>query len=614
MTVATTAGSILEERYQLQKLLGEGAHGAVWLATDIHLQRPVAIKLVAADMSDGGQTVARLQREAKVLQRLKHPNVVQLFRIGTVDYETFYLAMEHVQGRDLHAVLAGGPLPLNEAMAFALQIADGMLEAEKHGIIHRDLKPQNILVVDDGRSPSLRQIKVADFGLAKTSAEATMQFGQLTRAGSALGTPHYMSPEQCQGKEIDVTSDIYSFGCVLFELLTGEPPYQADSPAAILMKHVRDPVPNLLDITIRTEVAQQLQDILRLCLAKTPKERYQSFADLRADLEAIDVSNSSESIKIRTTRPTSSKRRFPRAALPVVASLVVVGSAAGAIAMSSDEQHGFLLARTATAVNSQSPQEFVISSVKLVDSVLGKSAGRKLAEGTVLSDAFRQWPVDRKMSLLSSLSRVFPDSAQNQESNLFAAALLDECVLDVAADLEGHKKLTAAEERLIANYLDYILTQEWNPNTWKAIATTLYQYAGTFQLHTVATIPDTVPYAMRLEELCGDILVRTSPTMTRDLTRTAAEMYFNAGSRAARTNDMERARKNLDKLGALHYAHEIDARLTLVGWDLHYGRREDAVKDFAKCAEIREKAPFTHPTTELTFQKFKSILANNAAN
>lgn len=617
METATRAGSILEERYRLENLLGEGGYGTVWLATDIQLERHVAIKLVNAGLSDGGQTVARLQREAKALQRLEHPNIVQVFRIGTIDYETFFLAMEHVEGRDLHALLQERSLSVGEAASLAMQICAGMLAAEKRGVIHRDLKPHNILVVESPDSKP--QVKVADFGLCTMSVDATMQFGELTRAGCTLGTPFYMSPEQCQGQSLDVRSDIYSFGCLLFEMLTGSPPYEGDSAAAILMKHVREPIPSLMEVTQRTEVAELLQSVLSKCMSKNPRDRYQSFETLSADLSVIDQMRSTARLKAYPTNQPA-RRRHPKLillAVAVTAPLMLLGAA---IAFSSDEQRGFWFLKLGETFTPARPQSLVLSSIQTTASLAGRAAARKAAEGTVLSESFRAWPFEQRIELLSAYVKIFGDDSTasatttgtNGEANIFAVTLLDTCIHAVADQAEGHVDLTPAQKQAIADNLEMLLQKEWNTQSWKALAQTLFAYSHTFQLHTVATMPDTDPYAVLIEELCGEVILHTSPNRNSDLNRTAAQMFFNASQRAARTGKLEKAQHYCNRLGLAKKDAEIDARLILVGRALQLGRQDLARAEFKTCERLRANGTFPRLTTETTYQNFKSLLAGKS--
>lgn len=613
---ATRAGSILEERYRLERLLGEGGHGAVWLATDIQLDRPVAIKMVSAGLGDGGQTVARLQREAKALQRLEHPNIVQVFRIGTIDYETFFLAMEHVEGRDLHALLEERSLSVGEAAALAVQICAGMLAAEKRGVIHRDLKPHNILVVEKADGPP--QVKVADFGLCTMSLDATMQFGELTRAGSTLGTPFYMSPEQCQGQPIDVRSDIYSFGCLLFEMLTGSPPYEGDSAAAILMKHVKEPIPNLMEVTQRTEVAELLQNVISKCMAKNPRDRYQSFEALSADLSIIDSMRSTARLKAYPTNQPA-RRRHPKLVLLAVAVTVPLVLLGAAIGFSNDEQRGFWFLKLGETLSPAHPQSLILGGIQATGTLAGKASSRKAAEATILNESFRAWPFEQRLELLSAYVGMFGDdrtagatTASGGDANLFAVALLDTCMHTVADQADGHVMLTAPQKQMVADNLNLLLHKEWNNQTWKAFSQTVFEYSHTFQLHSVATMPDTDPYAMLIEELCGEIILRNNPSQSSDLNRTAAEMLFNASQRAARTGKLDQARHYCDRLGLVRNDAEIDARLAVVGWALQLKRPDVAREEFKTCERLRAGGAFPRLTTETTYKNFKAIFASQS--
>ena len=243
--------------YQLTSLAGEGGMGTVWKARDPRLDRTVALKVSKAAFTE------RFEREARAVAALNHPHICQLYDIGPN-----YLVMEFVDGVPLK-----GPLPVEKAVEYAGQILDALDAAHKKGITHRDLKPANILVTKQG-------IKLLDFGLAKQTApvgplDATQT--AITEKGQIVGTLLYMSPEQLQGKEVDARSDLFSFGCVLYEMLSGKRPFTGDSAASIIAAIMeREPV--------RLELGPPLERVLRTCLAKDPEQRFQTAIDLKRDL------------------------------------------------------------------------------------------------------------------------------------------------------------------------------------------------------------------------------------------------------------------------------------------------------------------------------------------
>jgi serine/threonine-protein kinase len=245
--------------YHITAKLGEGGMGEVYRATDLRLGREVAIKVAKEQFSE------RFEREARAVAALNHPHICHLYDVGPN-----YLVMELVEGTPLK-----GPLPLEKAVEYAGQILDALDAAHKKGITHRDLKPANILVTKQG-------IKLLDFGLAKQTAplQETDVTRALTGKGQILGTLQYMSPEQLQGKEVDARSDLFSFGCVLYEMLTGKRAFEGSSPASVIAAILeREPAP--------LEVARPLDRVIRRSLAKDPDQRFQTARDLKAALSWV---------------------------------------------------------------------------------------------------------------------------------------------------------------------------------------------------------------------------------------------------------------------------------------------------------------------------------------
>jgi serine/threonine-protein kinase len=220
-------GSVIDGRYRLLSRLGSGGMADVWLAEDAHLQRRVALKVLHRRFAQDREFVERFRREAEAAAGLQHPNIVAVFDRGSVD-GTYYIAMQLLEGNSLKELIDAGLTP-EQAVGLIRQVLEAAGFAHKHGIVHRDLKPQNAIVDSSGK------VTVTDFGIARAGAS------EITQAGSVMGTPHYLSPEQAQGLEVTAVSDLYSVGVILYEALTGRVPFEADSPVAIAMKQVSQP-------------------------------------------------------------------------------------------------------------------------------------------------------------------------------------------------------------------------------------------------------------------------------------------------------------------------------------------------------------------------------------
>ncbi|HET7747071.1 MAG TPA: bifunctional serine/threonine-protein kinase/formylglycine-generating enzyme family protein, partial [Vicinamibacteria bacterium] len=310
--------------YDLLGPIGEGGMGVLYKARDRRLDRTVALKLLRPDVVTNDDRRRRFVQEAKAASALNHPNIVTVYDVGETDGPgESYIAMEYVPGVTLSDRLAGGPLPLPEALHLGAQVASALAAAHAAGIVHRDVKPGNILVTPDGHA------KVCDFGLAKlgvssvaeTLARAAEASGTeamtppLTRAGLVLGTPAYMSPEQAEGHHVDARSDVFSLGATLYEMLTARRPFRGDTGAALISSILRDHPPPLR--SVRGDVPREVAAVIEKSLAKDPAGRFADAGPVRDALLAAEAA--------LHARPA-----LPRWALPSLVALLVVGAAAGA--------------------------------------------------------------------------------------------------------------------------------------------------------------------------------------------------------------------------------------------------------------------------------------------
>jgi len=263
-------GSVVDGRYRLLERIGSGGMADVWLADDSHLQRHVALKVLHARFAQDREFVERFRREAEAAAGLQHPNVVAVFDRGEFE-GTYYIAMQYLEGRTLKAMIDEGLTP-PQAVGLIRQVLEGARFAHRHGIVHRDLKPQNVIVDAEGKAT------VTDFGIARAGVS------EITQAGSVMGTPHYLSPEQAQGFDVTAVSDLYSIGVILYEALTGRVPFEGDSAVAVAMKQVSQAPqrPSSID----PQVSPALDAVVMRALEKEPGQRFQSADAFIAALDA----------------------------------------------------------------------------------------------------------------------------------------------------------------------------------------------------------------------------------------------------------------------------------------------------------------------------------------
>jgi serine/threonine-protein kinase len=274
-------GTTLAGKYRIEERLNEGGMGAVYRATHVLMEKTVAVKVLRPSLAADEKIVARFSREARAASRISHPNALSVTDFGEDENGTVFLVMEYLSGRTLKQLIREeGPLPLTRVVDITRQVADALHAAHQQGVVHRDLKSDNIMLLDTMTGD---YAKVLDFGIAKINEPEGSHDSGLTAPNLVIGTPQYMSPEQCsQDSEIDSRSDIYSLGVILYEMLVGHVPFTAESPTMVMMKHLQEPVPSVLDE--RKDLPASVGRVIARAMAKLPSNRYQSVAELVEDL------------------------------------------------------------------------------------------------------------------------------------------------------------------------------------------------------------------------------------------------------------------------------------------------------------------------------------------
>jgi serine/threonine protein kinase len=316
-------GTVLAERYRLDSVLGEGGMGLVFKAHHLMLKRDVAVKLLHAELSSNPQISARFDREAQSAARLEHPNIVHVSEYGSTPSGMKYMVMQLLSGCELIDLLDGGPIPPARVVALAIQIFRGLEHAHKHGVIHRDLKPENVFVTTDHEAKEV--LKLVDFGIAKLLSNDEEDTARpLTRHGLVFGTPHYMSPEQATGSDIDSRTDLYSAGVMIYEMLAGKLPFDAEDAVALIRMQVGQEAP-----AFEVDMPGDLAALVFRLLEKDRDERPSSAAEVREQLEQIQETLSAgvpSPVMAAHTRPPPDASKHAEAVSSSMTSSTVAGA------------------------------------------------------------------------------------------------------------------------------------------------------------------------------------------------------------------------------------------------------------------------------------------------
>jgi serine/threonine-protein kinase len=356
--MSTLVGMCLNGRYRLDAQIGAGGMSTVYRAFDTTLERRVAVKLMHREIASDSDQLERFRREARSVAQLSHPHIVGVIDAGEEDGRP-YIVFEYVEGETLkERIRRMGRLPIDEAIAYAIEIARALGAAHARGIVHRDIKPQNVLVDEEGSA------KVTDFGIARSLDEEG-----LTADGRVLGTTDYVSPEQALGHDVDGQSDIYSLGVVLYEMLTGDVPFQGENQVSVAMKHVREDLPDVQ--LMRPEVSARLAAVLDRLTEKDLGLRHPDAHAVEVDLEdalaaeaARTGTSTGEATAVLRTLPAEARRRLPlrlRLRVPVLLLILMLAVAGAVLYLLLDEAADRAQRGTGTGVTKAQPGERIVS-------------------------------------------------------------------------------------------------------------------------------------------------------------------------------------------------------------------------------------------------------------
>ncbi|RLB43098.1 MAG: serine/threonine protein kinase [Deltaproteobacteria bacterium] len=320
-------GRTIDQRYRVEALLGQGGMGLVYRVTHTRLNKPLAIKVLRRENTKDPEVLARFRREAESASGIGNQHIVDIHDFGELEDGSTYFVMECLEGLDLiDALDVAQRMPEGRAIHIAIQLCRALGAAHDAGIVHRDLKPENVFLIR--RDDTEDFVKVLDFGIAKVANGPK----RLTRDGEVLGTPHYMSPEQCEGDGVDHRTDIYALGVLLYEMLTGHVPHDADTMMGILTKQMyEDPIPPKVRVP---QISEPLEQLIMRCLEKKPEQRYQTMHDIEADLQRIHTGKQPVGPDTVTLKPTRPPAPTHRAVSPIylgglaMALLALVGTLA----------------------------------------------------------------------------------------------------------------------------------------------------------------------------------------------------------------------------------------------------------------------------------------------
>lgn len=313
----------LGDRYEVQSLLGQGGMGAVYKVRDKELHKTFAIKVLNSNLVEDKSSLKRFEQEAQAARGLTSPNLVAVYDYGMGKKGSPYIVMDYLDGTSLDTVLAdGGYLDVPRAEDIFVQICEAIVHAHSKSVVHRDIKPSNIMLTKGLNGGDF--VKLVDFGIAKVLPSQQKATQNLTQTGDVFGSPLYMSPEQCLGNKLDNRTDIYAFGCVMYETLTGQTPFAAENPIKIILKHINDQPKPFSSLGHGYNIPAQLEAVVKRCLEKDPDDRYQTADELLRDLQDLRDGKTIKLKKTHNVKPVQGKQSTRKSLITTTAIYVTL--------------------------------------------------------------------------------------------------------------------------------------------------------------------------------------------------------------------------------------------------------------------------------------------------
>lgn len=495
MKPAFQPGDLIDDRFCILSSLGAGGTASVFLADDPSLSRRVAVKVLHAQLSDRTDLFRRFQREAMALTSFDHPGILKVYRFGFLaDASTPYLVTEFIEGKSLRQFLEErGPLNCTEATHLTIAIAEALAQAHAAGVVHRDLKPENLLLKETASGAP--QPVVIDFGLCRSEQPLTAGEVTLTQDGLTLGTPSYMSPEQCTGQKADLRTDIYSLGCVFFELLTGRKLFPGEMTGLVLLAHLNQQPPTLKELDPQAKIPELAQQTLDRCLAKDREQRYPSMTALLDDLKTLaDTKSESQMCRERVSASSASltavsvtgggdvSARKPAAgAFTMLAGGLALLAALGmGLLVFTDGGNKFVCQEIEARYAPAEAIPLVERGLSSLKAVRGSSAAARVALEAANTEPLSHWhPADR-IAFDRSLIRLFDGDKAAQLP--LKISMLQHALEYLSADQSPHVKRGSeldSSSQAVADLVDEFLHDPTlSPETWAKLHAIAVYYRG----------------------------------------------------------------------------------------------------------------------------------------